>query len=88
MPALDQAGEGQMDNPYYSAEVVTPHDSNELAYVSRGLYVGVGGNISVQMAGTGTAIVLKGVPTGTVLRIRVKRVNATLTTATDMVSLY
>ena len=88
MPAIDGSGESQMEFPAFNAEVVTPHNSTDLAYVSRGLYVGFGGDISVQMEGTGTAIVFKAVPTGALLPIRISRVNATATTATDMVSLY
>lgn len=88
MAALDMAGDGQMDHPAYNAEVVTAHDTTELAKVSRALYVGVGGDVSVQFAGVGTAIVFKNVPTGAILPIRIKRVNSTSTTATNMVSLY
>lgn len=88
MAALDMAGDSQMDHPAFNAEVVTPDNSTELSRVTRGLYVGVGGNVSVQMAGVGTAIVFTGVPAGTILPIRIKRVNATATTATNMVALY
>ena len=88
MPATDQGGEGQMEFPASNAEVVTTSDTTELTWVSRSLYVGVGGDVSVQMQGTGTAVVFKNVPTGSVLPIRVKRVNSTATTATNMVSLY
>jgi hypothetical protein len=86
--SLNAGGESQMDHPARNAEVVTPSDVTELVYESRALYVGVGGNISVQMAGTGTAIVFTGVPAGTILPIRIARVNSTSTTATNMVSLY
>ncbi len=88
MPATDNSGDGTMDHPARSAEVVTPSNSTDLAAVSRALYVGVGGDVSVQMAGTGTAIVFKNVPTGTTLPIRINRVNSTATTATNMVALY
>lgn len=88
MPAIDVSGEGQMEFPAYNAEVVTPDNATELTYVSRSLYVGVGGDVSVQMQGTGTAVVFKNVPTGSILPIRVKRVNSTATTATNMVSIY
>lgn len=86
--ALDNSGDGTMDHPARNAEVVTPHNSTDLAALSRALYVGVGGDVSVQMAGTGTAIVFKNVPTGTTLPIRIHRVNSTATTATNMVALY
>lgn len=88
MPAVDSAGDGTMDHPARNAEVVTPNDTTTLAAVSRALYVGVGGDVSVLMAGTGTSIVFKNVPTGSVLPIRIQRVNSTSTTATNMVSLY
>jgi len=75
------------DMPADDAEVVVPHDTTNLAKTSRALYVGVGGDVSVEMAGTGSAIVFTGVLAGTVLPIRVTRVNATGTTATNMVAL-
>lgn len=78
----------ELDSPASSAVVITPHDSTDLVKPSRGIYVGVGGDISVEMAGTGTAIVFVGVAAGTVLPFRVTRVNATATTATNLVSVY
>lgn len=92
MPAVDRTSGADAPfrafAPAQNAEVVTPHDSDTLAQVSRALYIGVAGDVTVQMAGTGTAILFKSVPAGTVLPIRVTRVNATGTTATTMVSLY
>ena len=52
------------------------------------LYVGVAGDVSVEMAGTGSAIVYKGVAAGSTLPINVTRVNSTATTATDIVALF
>ena len=52
------------------------------------LYVGVTGDVSVEMAGTGTAITYKGVPAGATLPINVTRVNSANTTATDIVALF
>jgi hypothetical protein len=77
-----------LDSPAPSAEEVTPSDSVNLDNTSRGLFVGVAGNVSVEMAETGTAIVFTGVLAGSILPIRIIRVNSTGTTATDMVSLY
>jgi len=87
---VDVTVEGHWEKPDYpagDAEVVTPHDTNNLAKTSRALYVGVGGDVSVEMAQTGSAIVFTGVLAGTVLPIRITRVNATATTATNMVAL-
>lgn len=88
MAAEDGSGESQMDHPASNAEVVVPDNTNTLTKVSRAIYVGVAGDVSVQMAKTGTAIVFKAVPAGSILPIRVTRVNLTGTTATNMVSLY
>lgn len=71
-----------------NAAAITPHDSTDLAKVTRGIYVGVGGDVSVEMKGTGTAIVFKGAAAGTVIPVRATRVNATGTTATDLVALW
>lgn len=51
------------------------------------LYVGVTGNVVVEMAG-GDVVTLVGVPAGATLPINVVRVNSTNTTATDIVALF
>lgn len=73
------------DNPATGVEVVVPSDTVSLAKVSRSLYVGVSGNISVLMRDGSTATFLS-VAIG-YHPLRVQRVNATATTATNMVSL-
>ena len=75
-------------SPATSAVAVTPHDATNLAEPSRALYIGVTGDVSVEMTDTGTAVVFTAVPAGTVLPIRVTRVNATATDATNIVSIY
>ncbi len=74
--------------PAYSAAAVTPSDNTDLAYVTRGLYVGGAGNITVNMAENGAAFLFTGVPVGTVLPIAVSRVKATGTTATALVAIW
>ena len=75
-----------LDSPARNAEVVTPHDSTDLAQPSRGLLIGVAGVISVETVGGQSAVLLT-VPAG-VLPLMVTRVNSTATTATSIVSLY
>lgn len=84
---LDAAKAGTIEGPAIRAAAVTPSDSTDLTFVTRGLYVGAGGDVSVDMAETGTSIVFVGVPTGTLLPVRVKRVRSTGTTATSIVAL-
>jgi hypothetical protein len=75
-----------IDGPANNAAVVTPNNSTDLTYASRALVVGVAGTITVDMVGIGTNIELT-VEAG-VLPIRVTRVYATGTTATNIVALW
>jgi len=70
-------------SPIRTAVAVTPHDTNELAQVSR-IFVGVAGNISVILADDSSAVTFKGVQG--FLPMLVKQVRATGTTATDIVA--
>lgn len=65
---------------------ITPSDDDDLAFVSRMIYIGGAGNVSVVLS-SGSEITLNGVISGTVLPLRVKKVNATGTTATNLVAL-
>lgn len=71
-----------------NAAAITPSDGSDLANVASAIYVGVAGDITVNMAGTGTAIAFKAVPVGTVLQGQFARVKSTGTTATSLVELY
>ena len=71
-----------------NAAAITPSDSADLANVAQAIYVGGAGDLTVNMAGTGSAILFKAVPTGTVLNGQFARVKATGTTATNLVELY
>lgn len=88
MSAIDNVSASGRDAEYpaSSAVAVTPHDTTELVTVSRALFVGGAGNISALMA-DGVACTFTGVAAGSVLPIRVRRVNSTNTTATNIVAL-
>ena len=75
------------DEPCRSVAAVTPHDTNELAQVSRALYVGGAGDLVVILADDTTAVTFKAVPAGSVLPVRARIVKATGTAATYIVSL-
>lgn len=72
--------------PAAKAVVVTPSDSTLLA-VTRGLFVGTGGEVLVDMAEQGTDILFLNVPNGTFMPIQVIRVKAG-STASDIIALY
>lgn len=68
---------------------VSPSDSTDLSRPTRGLFIGGAGNVSVVPAyDSETAVVFNGLAAGALLPIVVKRVNATDTTATNIVALY
>lgn len=71
--------------PASKAVAVAPSDSTNLNYECRSLYVGVSGDVTAVVGGT--AVLFKAAPVG-VLPIRCTRVNATGTTATNIVALY
>lgn len=74
-----------LDSPADSAFAITPHDSNELAQVPRGIYVGGAGTIIATIAGTD--ITFASAQAGSILPIRPTLIKATGTTATSLVGL-
>lgn len=70
------------------AEEVTPNDSEDLDYVSRGIYVGVSGDLSVVLRDSTSPVLFQNMPNGTFLPIRVRRVRNTDTTASGIVALF
>ena len=77
-----------LNSPGYHAVAITPNDGANLATDVRGIYVGVGGDIKVDVSGGETAITFKNVPQGSVLAVRVTKVYATGTAATNLIGLY
>lgn len=89
MAAVDTMS-GQMDGreaPAGNAAAVSKHDTNELAYVTRGIYVGGEGDVAVTMAGGGN-VTFVAVPAGTILPVRVTKVLSTGTDATSIVAIW
>lgn len=87
MAAQDIMGGNDAEWPYSHAAAVTTHDTNELAKLTRAIYVGGAGGLKVTMD-DGTDVTFAAVPAGTVLRIRARRVFATGTAATNIVALW
>lgn len=78
--------------PYTRAVVVTPSDTEDLGEITRALNVhkGTGGSfvdVAVILAGDSSAVTLT-LETGYIVPIRVRRVMATNTNATNIVALY
>lgn len=76
-----------LTSPYNDAAVVTPSDSTDLANITRAIYVGSQGTITVRMAGSGNDIQFD-LDKHELLPIRVVRVLATGTSADNIVALW
>lgn len=89
MPAVDSFSRFQTQDfsPLTRAASVTPHNTNELEFVTRALYVGGAGDVAVTMQDSGEVTFVE-VPAGTVLPIRVKVVKSTGTDATSIIALW
>jgi sporulation protein YlmC with PRC-barrel domain len=73
-------------SPAEAAVAVTPNDGTDILE-TKGLYVGVAGDVKVTMH-RGTVVTLVGLVAGVVHPIRVRRVWSTDTTATDIIAFY
>ena len=87
MPAKDNHNANPVQGPGRHHFAITPNDTTEETNAFRGLYVGVGGDVVILSVG-GEVVTYKGVPTGFVIPIQGARVNATNTTATNMVGIW
>ena len=65
---------------------ITPSDGSSLSVTTRGIYVGVAGDLKVVTAG-GTTLTFVGLAAGVIHPLRVTKVFATGTSATDIIGL-
>jgi hypothetical protein len=76
-----------ISGPASNAAAITPNDTTDLGTVCRGIYVGGAGDLAVITAG-GDTVTLTAVAVGVVYPLRVSRVLATGTTATNLVAVW
>ena len=77
-----------LTSPPEDAAAITPGDAgSELSHVTRALYVGVAGDLALLMQG-GATVVLRGVPAGSFLPLRVRQVLAAGTSADGIVGFW
>tara|TARA_R100000742_G_C4266048_1_gene84130 strand:- start:297 stop:572 length:276 start_codon:yes stop_codon:yes gene_type:complete len=73
---------------YDSAVAVSPNDGADVTGAPyKALYVGVGGDVALDLNNSGEAIVFKNLASGQILPVVFDRVDATGTTATNMIAL-
>lgn len=77
-----------ISSPLVGAAPVTPNDSSDLPYVTRGIMVtGTSGNVALVFQ-DGSQVTLGGLAVGTLYPFAVTRVKATGTTATGIVAFF
>lgn len=77
-----------LTSPPEDAASITPGDAgSELSQVTRALYVGVAGDLALLMQG-GATVILRGVPSGSFLPLRVRQVLAAGTSADGIVGFW
>lgn len=75
-----------LTSPYIGGFAVTPHDTNPLAFVTRGIMVGVTGAVAMVMS-NGDSVTLTGLLVGVIYPVRASKILSTGTTATGIVAL-
>ena len=85
MPAIDDSrGKGTgLESPVSNLAIVTPSDAADLAFVSRAVWLGVGGALRVTTLG-GQTVTTPALAAGVPHPIRAARIWATGTTATGI----
>lgn len=88
MPAIDtfKSFITTVSDPVAHAAQIVPNNGTDLPHVTRVLYVGGAGNIRVTMA-DGSVVTFMGMTTGW-HPVRVSRVHATATTATNIIAAW
>ena len=86
MPDRFASHSSGLASPARDGFAITPSDDTDLAETVRALYVGVGGDLCLVLAG-GAELVFANVAAGAVLPLRAARVKASGTTADALVGL-
>tara|TARA_Y100000004_G_C8906572_1_gene408974 strand:- start:89 stop:1036 length:948 start_codon:yes stop_codon:yes gene_type:complete len=85
--ATEGAQASLADMIYGTAVAIDISSGNHTSLSHNALYVGTGGNVSVNMATSGSNIVFNNVASGQILPIQITQVNQSGTTASNMVAL-
>jgi hypothetical protein len=76
-----------LDSPARKSFAITKHDTNELANITRGIYVGGAGDVVIQLELDSAAVTFTGMLAGQIYPIQARIVKSTGTTATALVGL-
>ncbi len=86
MDAFDQF-QDSVESPARQASAIVPHDATALPRITKALYIGHGGDITLRAVGSEADCLFAAVPGGTILPVRASHVRATGTSATAIVAL-
>ncbi len=75
-----------LTSPAVAGETIVPNDTADLAFCTRGLYVGATGTV-VAVLISGDEIVLNEAQAGSIYPLRIRRVKATGTNAAGLIGL-
>lgn len=74
-------------SPADNAFAITPHASDELALITKAIYVGGTGDVALRTLAGAADVVFKNVPAGMILDVRARAVRTSGTTATFLIGL-
>lgn len=74
-------------HPAHGGFSITPDDSDELTRITRGIYVGVAGDVKVDFA-NGDTVTFTDLAAGVIHAIAVRKVYSTGTAATNIVGIF
>lgn len=79
-----------VDSPIAPAQrcfAIAPSDQSELPQVTKAIYIGTAGDITLRMVDASADVTFANVPAGMILDLRVRAIKATGTTAGNLVGL-
>ncbi|WP_427966473.1 spike base protein, RCAP_Rcc01079 family [Altererythrobacter sp.] len=82
-----QSSSDSLISPAQICFAVTPDDAQDLAMVTKAIYIGLGGDVTLRSVDNTDDVTFANVPTGAILDVRVSAVRATGTTASNIVGL-
>ena len=72
-------------SPSSLAFTIVPHDSNPLTAVTKAIYIGQTGHVTLRAINSGADVIYRNVPAGSYLTVRASHIRASGTTAGDLV---
>ncbi len=73
-------------SPARAPYAITPHDTDELPIIPKGIYVGTGGDVVLRGIEADTDVIYRNLPSASYIAVRASHVRATGTTATDLIA--